>query len=254
MTNKILASLLFIISINLHAQNAPLGSLYNAPNRDLLNQYGTLKGKFLIRNDYTEYSEIDGSPYLYDSNEFIPGKVFFPDGKSTQALLRYEVPKEQIHVLIDNKNYQVLNQEVKIELKNDFFYKFRYVDEEGNHLLGYFKIYNLNSESKNVILLEKPLKEVRGSARNKARGFPPKFVDKSNYYLKFRNDLEAKYVDSKPKNFLELFPTKDHSEIQKFMDNNNLKPKKEEDLKEILSYYNKNFNLENTELKTKIID
>lgn len=217
-------------------------SVVSSQNKDLLNQYEVLKGKAIIRNDAQISADIDGSPFYKDNKEFVPGKLYIPNYDPLFVNIRYNIATEEMQVLMEKDRFQVLKQEVKLTIDNTLFQKYRYINEEGNHYLGYFKVISESEGKPKLILLEKLLKEVRGSERNKRRGIDPKMVDKSDFYLKFDNSFEAVYADSRTKNFMKIFPPEERDAIETFIDDKKLKPRKKEDLESIVEYYNTNFN------------
>ncbi|WP_156888611.1 hypothetical protein [Christiangramia echinicola] len=234
-----------LLSVFGYSQTPGLNDVTNivsttAPNNPLYGQLETLKGEIRIRGNSTKYKDIDGSPYYQNTKEFLPGKLILPNEKLINVNIRYDIAAEEMQIQLEENQYQVLNNDFPVIIENSVFRKFRYLDSEGKYYLGYFKMKNHDSNA-NLLLLEKLRKEVRGTERNIARGFPPKFTDDSKFYLKFKSSGEAFYSETKTKNLVKSFPYKIQEQIENFINKNNLKPKKEEDLLKIIDYYNSAF-------------
>ncbi len=202
-----------------------------------------IKSRYLRGNfSNTESSTgISGSPFL--EKTFKNGLLFFEGHAPVQALLRYNVVKEEIHVLLDNDKYSVIQDKVNARIGNVDFTKLNFKDKKGNLLSGYFKVLTHKSEDNKLVLLDKPSKKIR-EGREAAAMRPAtasQYIDKSELYLKFPNSNFAVTSEGKVKKFLGLFPEEQKGKLKLYMEKNDLKPNKEANLIEIIEYYNSNF-------------
>lgn len=203
-------------------------------NEEIMNQF--VKG---IRKNADALDDYDGTPYLY--KEFKKGVLHFPEYDPLVADVRYDVSKEQMQVKFDEDSYRVLHDGIPVEIGNDLYKKFSYRgDEKHVDLLGYFRVITTGSPEDELVLLEKPYKEVkRGrAAAAMQKATPPKYLDKSDYYLKFPDSNSAVEAENRLKKFLRVFPEEHQKELKSFINDNDLKPKREQDLRRIVNYYN----------------
>lgn len=190
----------------------------------------------MLVQDGSEVDNISGSPFHY--KEFHTGRIHFKDNASLPFKLRYDMVREEMQVLLDSESYKILKDEVPVEILAEYFLKLSYKGQNHESLLGYFKVLEGKHESNQLMLLEKPFKEIKTDQRLAARGIPPKYVDRSDYYLKFKTATNPVLVQRKTEDFLMFFPLEHRQSIEEYVDKENLKPKKEDDLRAIVNYYN----------------
>lgn len=65
-----------------------------------------------------------------------------------------------------------------------------------------------------------------------------KYIDKFDFFLKFRNMGSAILVENRTSKFLKAFPSQSQDQIKEFMKENKLKPNEKEDLISIVNFYN----------------
>lgn len=202
---------------------------------EILSRY--LKGSY----SNTESTGISGSPFL--EKTFKNGLLFFEGHDPVQALLRYNVIKEEIQVLLDNDKYAVIQDKVNARIGNVDFTKFNFKDKKGNLLSGYFKVLSPQSEDNKLALLKKPSKKIREGREAGAMrpATASQYIEKSELFLKFPNSNFAVTAEGKTKKFLRLFPEDQQGKLKLYMEKNGLKPNKEANLIEIIKYYNSNF-------------
>lgn len=186
--------------------------------------------------DSPEASEIAGSPYY--SKDFEPAQLHFKNHDPLASKIRYDVVHEEMQVQTEANNYQVIESSVIIEMDGKWFEKMPYKGEKGSNLLGYFEVMNYRSTDKPLLILKKYSKTLKTGNRSVARGFPSKYADKSNYYLKFKNVRYPVLVEVRKNKFVNSFPAEDQKKVEKFMKKNRLKSRKAEDLLAIAKYYN----------------
>lgn len=208
-----------------------------AQNEELLQKYSILKGDAVRIADEARSSRISGSPYR--EKEFHEGHIYFKDHAPLAVDLRYDIVNEEMQLLTaDNEKYQVLQDGVDVSIKGVDYQKLNYRGEDGNMLLGYFEVVTAESKEKPVFLLKKYFKHVKSGTRSEARGFPPKYVDKSELFLKFENSRLALPAENRLDSFLEAFPQEHRKELHSYIKNNKLKTRRLEDLEQIVAHYN----------------
>ena len=208
-----------------------------AQNEELLHKYSILKGDAIRIADEEGSSKISGSPYL--EKDFQKGFIYFKDHPALAADLRYDIVKEEMQLrMTDLERYQVLQDGVDVSINGVPFQKLNYRGEDGRTMLGYFEVLTAEHNEKPLLLLNKHYKHVKTGTRSEARGFPPKYVDKSDYFLKFKDARFAVPAESRLNNFLAAFPLEHQGELRSFIQNNKLKPRKSDDLQQIVTHYN----------------
>jgi len=232
MKRSVSLCLLFCLGFGFHcvSQKGPF------EDNEIKSRY--LKGSYSNNETLTN---ITGSPYL--DKTFQQGLLFFEGNNPLQALLRYNVVKEEIQVFLENDTYAVIQDKVDVRIGHRDFKKLNFKDKKGNLLVGYFIILTPNFEENRLVLLDKPSKKIReGQEAGAMRpATASQYIDKSEMYLKFPKSNYAIPYEPKTKKFLDQFPGDHQKELKKYMDENDLNPKKEHDLNKIIDFYNGNF-------------
>lgn len=239
---KQFAFICFVAVFSMYSAAAQIGQTNAAhtvnrdDNREIMNQF--LKG--MMRDDSAD-EEYEGTPFL--NEDFATGTLYFPNNDPLNVQIRYNVVNEEIQVKFD-EGYRVVHDGIAAQIGDDLYKKYSYRGEDKSlTLLGYFRVITNNFEDKPLILLEKPYKKVkRGkAAAAMQRATPPKYLNKSDFYLKFADSNSAVLAERKTKKFVDIFPAEHREQIKKYIQDNKLKPKKEQDLVHIVNYYNSNF-------------
>lgn len=204
-------------------------------NEEIMNQY--LKG---IKKNADPSDNIAGTPYLEE--EFKSAVLVFPKNDALKALVRYNVAKEEMQVKFDENGYRILHPSVVVKLKNTPFKMLTYRGEDKSvDLIGYFEVLTPGTEE-GLTLLRKNTKTVkRGkAAAAMQKATPPRYVDKDDFYIQFA-DSKPVMVERRTKKFINLFPEEHQDEVKDYMKENNLKSKDEQDLRNIVNFYNRTF-------------
>ena len=207
----------------------------------LMNDYHYVQGQIRPTNA-DELGDIQGTPYYHD--DFQKSLLYFNDAKAVPAEVRYNVVKEEMQALFDLRNYRVLHDQIVVEMDGKAFQKFSYrADDKGTDLLGYFEVLTEDHKNKDLILLKKPVKEVKEGKKTlrMQMAFPSKYVEKSELYVKFKDKVRAEAVDKNSNKFLAVFPKEHRDEMKKFIKSNSYSTKDEADLAAIVDHYNQNF-------------
>lgn len=210
-----------------------LSPLY-AQNQELLHKYHLLKGDvLLVQNSGKDEKNIN--PYY--KNDFQQGFIHFPNSAPLEAVIRYDLLREEMQVLLKGNSYQVLQDNVPVEIENISFEKFNFLDDNKEINQGYFEVVTSRDANPTVILLKKFYKEKKTDLRSEARGFPARYVEKTDYFLKFGKYNPAILVPIKTEDFISYF--NEHAQkVEAFIKNKKLKLRKEKDLVMIVDYYN----------------
>lgn len=211
------------------------GSMNRNDNEEIMNQY--MKG--MVKNETP--TDMKGSPYL--TSDFQMAQLIFPENDPLTAAVRYDVAKEEMQVQLEEDSYRVLHPGVVVKIANKPFKMMTYKgDNKTFDLLGYFEILTPEPDSKDLVLLKKYKKDVRRgkAAAAMQKATPPRYVDKDYFYLKF-GDSKPVEVERNRKKFLKLFPDAHQEAMKKYMKENKLKSKDENDLLSIVNYYNSTF-------------
>lgn len=209
----------------------------SAQNQELLHKYHLVKGD-AIRVSNNEDLNVTGSPYF--KNDFLPGYVHFPKTSPILTMVRYDMAREEMQVLIDKENYQVLENNVIVELQDKLFQKFDFIGDNKEINNGYFELLQPVENEPRYLLVRRHSKELRTNAHSQARGFPAKYVDKTELYIKPTTN-PAVMVQPRLSNFLIAFPYESRDEMEAYIKKNKLSHKKEEDLLAIVAHYNSRF-------------
>lgn len=211
------------------------GSMNRNDNEEIMNQY--MKG--MVKNETP--TNVKGSPYL--NSDFQRAQLVFPENQPLDAAIRYDVAKEEMQVELEEGSFRVLHPGVVVKIDNRPFKMMSYKgDNKTFDLLGYFEILTPDTDSNDLMLLKKYKKDVRRgkAAAAMQKATPPRYIDKDYYYLKF-GESKPVLVERRRSKFLNAFPEAHQDAVKKYMKENNLKSKDENDLLSLVNYYNSTF-------------
>ena len=222
-----LTIVLVLTSLNINAQNFNIG--------DLTDFYTEIGRSNSSKHRQQTYEDIAGSPYLED--DFIEGTIIRNDGTTYEKIpLRYNGYDD--HIEFRDKNGLTLFldnpeefKEIKIEGKKFIYYN---LVNSKQKVQGYFELL----EGSKTQLLKKYSIKIKDPEPAKAyrAPTPASFVSKPICYFILQNENQLFEIRN-DKNIIELLNDK-NNEMQRFIKKNKLKVKKEEDLKQIVAYYN----------------
>lgn len=180
-------------------------------------------------------ANIDGTPYLDD--EFIEGSVFTTSKTQYVGVpLRYNIYNDQIEFQLGEGPAQALAAPETIEMIEFGDYLFEYVPFVNVKKIrrGYFIV----EEKGNATLYSRP-QVVFENAKEPAayqEAVPARFVKRPDEYY-IRIGKEPAMLIAKKKDLEEAFP--DHKkEMAAFIKKNRVRPNNEEQIKELVQYYN----------------
>lgn len=182
------------------------------------------------------YENVYGNPFV--DEEFQDGEILFKDSSIVKEIaLRLNHNNDQIEFKQDGKILAIDNPEdmISFSFGNHLFYYEKYLS--GKKILsGYFEVIvagktNLFYRRNSIIKREKlPPSEMSGG------NYRDYFRTVENYYIK-QEGKPAFLVYKTRKSILKALSDK-KAELEKYIDQSNLKIKKEGQLKDLIEYYN----------------
>jgi len=219
--------ILFFFLFTLSNQSQDLISFHNSGNFQLIQ-----KLSFYDIN-------IKGSPFIYE--EFVTGQIVFESGKNIVGDFRMDLHAHKIQTKNNDGKIFEISIDNTFELVVDGKrYSFHELDLVENNS---FIILRECLELENISLyefsnkdLKKPI-EVTGSAANSGYGktADPEWVDQSVYIIYYKNTYYEVPKNHKKMIGLKLFDEKTYT---KFRKENKINLKREEDLKQLITFFN----------------
>ena len=207
-------------------------------SQDLISFHNS--GNFQLIQKLSFYDiNIKGTPFIFE--EFVTGKIVFESGKNIVGDFRMDLYTHKIQTKNnDGKIFEISIDNTFELIIGGKKYSFHELDliETNNFVIlrECLKLENISLYEFYNKDLKKPI-EVTGSAANSGYGktADPEWVDQSAYIIYFKN----KYFEV-PKNHkkmigLKIFNEKDYT---KFRKENKINLKKEEDLKQLIAFFN----------------
>ena len=219
--------ILFFFLFTLSNQSQDLISFHNSGNFQLIQ-----KLSFYDIN-------IKGSPFIYE--DFVTGKIVFESGKNITGDFRMDLHAHKIQTKNnDGKIFEISIDstfELIISGKKYSFHELDLVDTNNFIILREcLKLENISLYEFFNKDLKKPI-EVTGSAANSGYGktADPEWVDQSVYIIYYKNKYYEVPKNHKKMIGLKLFNEKTYT---KFRKENKINLKKEEDLKQLITFFN----------------
>lgn len=219
--------ILFFFLFTLSNQSQDLISFHNSGNFQLIQ-----KLSFYDIN-------IKGSPFIYE--DFVTGKIVFESGKNIVGDFRMDLHAHKIQTKNnDGKIFEISidsSFELIISGKKYSFHELDLVETNNFIILREcLKLENISLYEFFNKDLKKPI-EVTGSASNSGYGktADPEWVDQSVYIIYYKNKYHEVPKNHKKMIGLKLFNEKTYT---KFRKENKINLKKEEDLKQLITFFN----------------
>ncbi len=215
----------FLFTLSNHSQD--LISVHNSGNFQLIQ-----KLSFYDIN-------IKGSPFIYE--DFVTGQIVFESGKNITGDFRMDLHAHKIQTKNNDGKIFEINIDSTFELiiggKKYSFHKLDLVETNNFIILREcLKLENISLYEFFNKDLKKPI-EVTGSAANFGYGktADPEWVDQSVYIIYYKNKYHEVPKNHKKMIGLKLFNEKTYT---KFRKENKINLKKEEDLKQLITFFN----------------
>lgn len=179
------------------------------------------------------YENIEGTPYL--SETFAQGEVFFDKGRRALPV-RYNIYDDWIEYQQNNQTY-ILDADARIKKVrfDDYTFIVEKYESKGKIKRGYFTLL----DSGKVMLFSKKIVTYRERQDAKAlesASTPAKYSRASDVYFYKIGNGELQKVDN-IKNLVASFPDK-QEELNRFVKKEKISPRKEEELRKLVRYYN----------------
>ena len=207
-------------------------------SQDLISFHNS--GNFQLIQKLSFYDiNIKGTPFIFE--EFVTGKIVFESGKNIVGDFRMDLYTHKIQTKNNDGKIFEISIDNTFELiiggKKYSFHELDLIDTNNFVILREcLKLENISLYEFYNKDLKKPI-EVTGSAANSGYGktADPEWVDQSTYIIYYKD----KYFEV-PKNHkkmigLKVFNEKDYT---KFRKENKINLKKEEDLKQLITFFN----------------
>ena len=227
MRNLSYQSILFFFLFTLSNQSQDLISFHNSGNFQLIQ-----KLSFYDIN-------IKGSPFIYE--DFVTGKIVFESGKNIIGDFRMDLHAHKIQTKNNDGKIFEISIDNTFELiiggKKYSFHELDLVDTNNFIILREcLKLENISLYEFFNKDLKKPI-EVTASAANSGYGktADPEWVDQSVYIIYYKNKYHEVPKNHKKMIGLKLFNEKTYT---KFRKENKTNLKKEEDLKQLITFFN----------------
>ena len=207
-------------------------------SQDLISFHNS--GNFQLIQKLSFYDiNIKGTPFIFE--DFVTGKIVFESGKNIVGDFRMDLYAHKIQTKNnDGKIFEISIDNTFELIIGGKKYSFHELDliETNNFVIlreclkleniSLYEFYNKN--------LKKPI-EVTGSAANSGYGktADPEWVDQSAYVIFYKNKYFLVPKNHKKMIGLKVFNEKDYT---KFRKENKINLKKEEDLKQLIAFFN----------------
>ncbi|MEY8849835.1 hypothetical protein AB9K26_13535 [Psychroserpens sp. XS_ASV72] len=195
----------------------------------------------LSTSPITINENIEGTPYV--NEEFLPAKISASEGEI--FFVRYNAATDQFEVKSDkNGSAFYLDKyrrdiQIKITPLDKTYQIFGYLDEDLNEQYSYF-IYLTDADKETIVFKREKVsfigEKIAVTTYDKAQPAHYKRWNDS-YYIKTKDGILLIEVPTNKKDFSKLFP-EHQKEILGYIKDNKLKPKREEDLIQIVDYIN----------------
>ena len=207
-------------------------------SQDLISFHNS--GNFQLIQKLSFYDiNIKGTPFIFE--EFVSGKIVFESGKNIAGDFRMDLYAHKIQTKNnDGKIFEISIDNTFELIISGKKYSFHELDliETNNFVIlrECLKLENISLYEFYDKDLKKPL-EVTSSAANSGYGktADPEWVDKSTYIIYYKNKYFEVHKSHKKMIGLKVFDEKDYT---KFRKKNKINLKKEEDLKQLIAFFN----------------
>lgn len=243
MKNLILLNLLLFTAGNLFAQLSGQVQTYTpgvGAYTDALYNYamGSITDK--DQKSVSFDKNIEGSPYA--SNDFQPTSVFYGNEPSGQLYYRYNGYNQEIEVKQQNlvgEPIRALGKDKKIKIMvNGRPMSFKtFIDKSGVTQNGYLTLIN-DGKFKLYKRLNITFKEAKKSTNSFTEDIPARFTQFTEYYLESEDGKRINEIELNNKKFLKLVETSKQESVKKFIKENKIKIKNENDIQTVLNFLN----------------
>lgn len=186
----------------------------------MMNLYSDMRRKFARMGEEVDVNldDIEGSIYLDES--FQLGALYQNGVVFKRIYMRYNGYNDEVELKVDlksDRNWAMLkNVEYSCSINGDKFLYMQYVDGRGGTAEGYLTPMVQGSE---YVLYQKRIKDFKDGKAAKTsldKGFPNRFLDKTEYYVSV-NGGKPEYIKTKKSEVLSVFSEEDQKKIKQFI-------------------------------------
>lgn len=185
-----------------------------------------------------QFSDIDGSPFLYD--DWYRGKIVSPEGLVLDGIMiKYEAYSETIVYMAGGRTYEVSDGAATFTIypatdgmKDSLFFRGGYASVDNNTPKTFYEVL----VDGKVALLKLHKKTTGLSQQNALASNKREFILQEDLYLARKGQMPAKVKKDKDA-LLEIMSDK-KDEVNAWLGKNKVNLKKEEGLAELLKFYN----------------
>ena len=185
-----------------------------------------------------QFSDIDGSPFLYD--DWYRGKIVSPEGLVLDGIMiKYEAYSETIVYMTNGKTYEVADGAATFTIypatdgmKDSLYFRGGYPSTDNNTPKTFYEVL----VDGKVALLKSHKKTTGLSQQNALASNKREFIVQEDLYLARKGQAPVKWKKDKDALLEVLGDKKD--EVNAWLGKNKVNLKKEEGLAELIKYYN----------------
>ncbi|MEO0571768.1 MAG: hypothetical protein AAF039_08685 [Bacteroidota bacterium] len=201
----------------------------------VLNAMGSIEDK-LNKLDYTDDS-IEGSPYM--SNTFAPGQLYYGDEAVGDIYYRHNAYNEEIEIKQTNSEAASilgLSKDKNIRLvANGKSMSFKTVVDKNENTKNAYLMLLIDGDYKLYKHLYVTFKEAKRAENSLVKSTPAKFSQSTQYFLEKPSANRIDQIELSNKKIAQLVG---NNELNKFLKENKLKVKNENDLIKAVNFLN----------------
>ncbi|MEZ4811527.1 MAG: hypothetical protein R2819_14300 [Allomuricauda sp.] len=220
-------------------KNGEGGGLGNNPST--MNLYSDMRAKFGRLGEEVKLTldDIEGS--IYTNENFTLGTLYENGEAFKNLYLRYDAYNDEVE-LKETSDTDLVRAMVKhpaysCNMNGEDYYYLGYKDEDGVSKEGYLT--PLVSGRDYVLFVKriKVFKEGKPAKTSLDKGFPHRFLDKTEYYVSIKGDLPV-YMKTKKSEVLSLFEEEDQKAVGKYIKEKHVNVGKEDDVVNLFTFAN----------------
>ncbi len=183
---------------------------------------------------------IEGSPY--EANSFQSTAIYYGDELEGELYYRYNAYNEEIEIKQQNvahETIRALAKDKKIKIMVDgrpMAFK-TFIDKSGKTQNGYLTLVK-DGKFKLYQRLHITFKEAKKSENSFTKDVPARFTQFTEYYLESEDGKRIDQLELNTKKLLKLVGESNQDSVKKFIKENNIKLKGENDIQKILDFLN----------------
>ena len=205
------------------------------------NFYNDMRAKFgrLGQEVQLTLKDIDGT--IYSNENFTLGTLYEKGEAFRKLYLRYDAYNDEVE-LKESADSDVVRSMVKhpvysCSINGEDYYYLIYKDGDGESQQGYLTPLVSGEDYALFIKRIKVFKEGKPAKTSLDKGFPHRFLDKTEYYVSRDGDIPV-YMKTKKSEVLDMFVESDREAIKKYLKEKRANVNSDEDLLDLFTYAN----------------